>query len=213
MTAQEYIDRVLAHLPTTTPLRAQIAVELRGSIDERLAHGEPLVDVLGQLGDPLTLAESYLAAVPLHPAPLGLRVLAKTIDVLLVLAIVAIPTVATVLLVDTPFRFVAAPEAIILSLVGYVAYTILAEWTRGQTLGKRMAGLQVVRESGAPIALSQAIVRMLPFLLQIAWIDALAVLFTERRHRLFELLSKTRVVCTAQPAAARPDPTAGASET
>jgi uncharacterized RDD family membrane protein YckC len=196
MTAEAYIDRVLANLPTATPLRAQIAVELRGSIDERLAHGQPLDEVLRQFGDPLTLAESYLAAVPLYPAPLGLRVLAKAIDVLLVLAVVAIPSVATVLLVDEPFRFLAAAEAIILSLVGYVAYTIIAEWIRGQTLGKRMTGLQVVRESGAPITLAQAIVRMLPIFLQIAWIDVLAIFFTERRQRLFELLSKTRVVCS-----------------
>jgi uncharacterized RDD family membrane protein YckC len=196
MTAQTYIDRVLAHLPQATPLRTQIAVELRGSIDERVAHGEPLADVLGQLGDPLILAESYLAAVPLVPAPLGLRVWAKMIDVLAVVAVVAIPAAVAFVLLEQPFRFFAAAEAIILAIVGYAGYTILAEWTRGQTIGKRMAGLHVVRESGAPITLGQAVVRLLPLFLQIAWIDALAIPFTDRRQRLFELLSKTRVVCT-----------------
>lgn len=196
MTPQEYIERVLAHLPKATPMRAQIAVELRASIDERLAHGQPLPDVLDQLGDPLTLAESYLAAVPLYPAPLGLRVLAKTTDILLVIAVVALPAAAGVVLLDEPFRYFAAAEAIILSIFGYAAYTTLAEWKRGQTLGKRLVGLHVVRESGAPITLGQSVVRQLPLFLQIAWIDVLAVLFTERRQRLFELLSKTRVVLT-----------------
>ena len=64
----------------------------------------------------------------------------------------------------------------------------------GQTLGKRVAGLQVVRESGAPIGLGQAIVRLLPVALQIFWIDVLFALFTDKRQRAFEMLSKTRVV-------------------
>lgn len=107
-----------------------------------------------------------------------------------------------------------------MAILGYAVYTMLAEWKLGQTVGKRLAGLHVVRESGAPITLGQAVVRQLPLFLQIAWIDVLAVFFTDRRQRLFELLSKTRVVLTAprdrdgadltpQPARVRPDPTAG----
>jgi uncharacterized RDD family membrane protein YckC len=64
----------------------------------------------------------------------------------------------------------------------------------GHTLGKRIAGLQVVRESGAPISFGQAIVRLLPVMFQFYWIDVLFALFTERHQRAFELLSKTRVV-------------------
>ncbi len=77
---------------------------------------------------------------------------------------------------------------------GFVGYTILAEWRSGQTFGKRRYGLYVVQESGAPITLGQSVVRQLSLLFQIVWIDALFVLFTERRQRAFELLSKTRVV-------------------
>ena len=64
----------------------------------------------------------------------------------------------------------------------------------GQTIGKRIAGLQVVRESGAPIGFGQSIVRLLPVALQIFWIDVLFALFTDKRQRAFEMLSKTRVV-------------------
>ena len=52
----------------------------------------------------------------------------------------------------------------------------------------------MVQESGAPITLGQAFVRQLSLVFQIFWIDALFALFTERRQRAFELLSKTRVV-------------------
>ena len=51
-----------------------------------------------------------------------------------------------------------------------------------------------MRESGAPIGLGQAIVRLLPMTLQIFWIDVLFALFTDKRQRAFEMLSKTRVV-------------------
>ena len=65
MTAEQYIERVIDAMPRTTPLRTQIAMELRGHIAERVNNGQPLADVITQLGDPDKLAESYLAAEPL----------------------------------------------------------------------------------------------------------------------------------------------------
>lgn len=44
-------------------------------------------------------------------------------------------------------------------------YTVVAERRVGQTVGKRLLGLRVVRESGARISLGQAIVRQLPMFL------------------------------------------------
>ena len=65
ITADDFVNRVLAAMPTATPRRDQIAMELRGHISERLASGQSLQEVLDQLGDPVALAESYLSAVPL----------------------------------------------------------------------------------------------------------------------------------------------------
>ncbi len=84
--------------------------------------------------------------------------------------------------------------AIGVAAFGFVGYTIVAEWRSGQTFGKRQYGLYVVQENGAPITLGQSVVRQLSLLFQVVWIDAMFVLFTERRQRAFELLSKTRVV-------------------
>lgn len=193
-TPEAYLDQVLAHLPRTTPLRQQIALELRGHIEERLAAGQPLPDVLRQLGDPAVLAESYLAGLPLTAADHWSRVLAKGIDLLglfLVLAVLAALAWAspreglTVILIGV---------AVGVAAFGFVGYTIVAEWRSGQTFGKRRYGLYVVQENGAPITLGQAVVRQLSLLFQVVWIDAMFVLFTERRQRAFELLSKTRVV-------------------
>jgi uncharacterized RDD family membrane protein YckC len=78
-------------------------------------------------------------------------------------------------------------------------YTVVAEWQSGQTIGKRLFGTIVVREDGARISGGQAVVRQLPVLCQFYWIDVLFALFTERRQRAFELLSKTRVVVAPKP--------------
>jgi uncharacterized RDD family membrane protein YckC len=194
MTTDSYLEQVLAHLPPTTPTRAQIALELRGHIEERLAAGQPLPEVLRQLGDPAALAASYLSGVPLELPGFGSRLLAKIVDVLIPFGIAAVLAAVAWIRpreIVTPLLMLIA---IFVAAFGYVAYTILAEWRSGQTIGKRRYGLHVVQESGAPITLGQAIVRQLPAILQVLWIDALFALFTERRQRAFELLSKTRVV-------------------
>jgi hypothetical protein len=57
-TAEEYVSSVVDTFPRGTAMRAQISMELRAHIAERIEHGTPLDDVLRQLGDPATLAES-----------------------------------------------------------------------------------------------------------------------------------------------------------
>jgi uncharacterized RDD family membrane protein YckC len=194
---QQYLDRVIACLPPTTPLRSQIALELRGLIADRVERGERIEDILRQLGDPQTLAESYLKAVPLVSASFVSRAMARIIDVLMVMVIMlALVFVVAMMIPSSAFELipVMALVATALSLLACVIYAVVAEYARGQTVGKRLFHLRVVRESGAHISLGQAIVRQLPTLMQFFWIDILFALFTDRRQRAFELLSKTRVV-------------------
>jgi uncharacterized RDD family membrane protein YckC len=195
MTIDDYINRVMAALPQATPERSQIALELRGHITERLEGGRSPDDVLRQLGDPLALAESYLSAVPLVAAPFGARAIAKLIDGALVLVFVG--AVAGLLTQLVPPYWIP-PVAVMIVVIGgsfaFGIYTIVSEYAAGDTIGKRAMKLRVVRESGARISGGQAVVRQLPMLLQVYIIDAMFALFTERRQRAFELLSKTRVV-------------------
>ncbi|MBL8115842.1 MAG: RDD family protein [Acidobacteria bacterium] len=193
-TVDAYIGSVLAQLPRSTPLREQIALELQGLIGERVEKGQPLAEVLANLGDPAALAESYLLAVPLVSAPLERRVLAKLVDAALVLGAVAVPSVVTGFLLAPESRGGLVVAAMLAAGFGFLAYTIGFEYVRGQTPGKELLGIRVVRESGAAIGLGQAFVRQLPILLSIFFIDVFFAPFTERKQRAFELLSKTRVV-------------------
>lgn len=205
MTIDDYINRVMAAMPQATPERSQIALELRGHIAERMEGGTSADEVLRQLGDPQVLAEQYLSAVPLVTAPIGARLLAKLIDLALVVVFVAALAglLGRFVVVADGFLF---PFALLIILVGgsfgFAIYTIASEASTGETVGKRAMQLRVVRESGAHITWGQAILRQLPMFLQVAVFDALFALFTEKRQRAFEVLSKTRVV-KAAPVEAR----------
>jgi len=202
-TAEDYIGRVLDHMPRATPLRSQIALELRGHIAERVANGQSLDDVVCQLGDPSTLAESYLSAVPLVSAPFWRRAAAKILDVLSLLVVVLVVVVPMVWLLwyfEYEFLLVWVPILTLLFVnLLFLVYTVVAEWQWGQTLGKRLLGLRAVRESGARVSVGQAVMRHLPVFLQVFFIDAFFALFTDKHQRAFELLSKTRVVLVSPP--------------
>jgi len=199
MTAEQYIEQVIDAMPRATPLRAQIAMELRGHIAERVGNGQPLAEVIKQLGDPGMLAESYLAAEPLIAANPFRRLAAKTLDILVVLAAIVPVLLFTGLLARSEGVWVVL---LLILLIGttivFFFYTIAAETLFSQTIGKWLLSLRVVRESGARISLGQAIVRQLPAVLQVGWIDAMFALFTEKSQRAFEMLSKTRVVVASQ---------------
>ena len=202
MTGDLYVQSVIEHLPYGSPLREQIAMELRSNIAERVAHGEPLEGVLQQLGDPLTLAESYLASIPLTAASPSRRLAAKLADVVLVL-FVADAVAAALFLVLPPQLHPLVPVVCVLGgLCGFISYTVATEYRTGRTLGKKLMGIQVVRESGARISIGQSLLRQLPFVGQFFFIDALFVLFTERRQRAFEMLTKTRAVASVLAIAA-----------
>jgi uncharacterized RDD family membrane protein YckC len=190
---QSYIDRVITQLPHEAVLRQQVAMELRSHIAERVEHGHSVEEALRQLGDPQTLAESYLAAVPLIPVSFGRRAAAKLLDVLAFIAVCA----PIVLLLLWRFEFVVAVFVGGFLLAISAFYPLLAEYRYGKTLGKHWLGLRVVRESGARISFGQSVVRQLPLFLEVFWIDVLFALFTDKHQRAFELLSKTRVVHAA----------------
>lgn len=194
-TAEDYINTVLRMMPATMANREQIAAELRSHIAERVAHGHSVDDVLRQLGDPTKLANSYLSAEPLVSAPFGARAIAKIVDAVAVMIVIC--PLAWVFSRLAPNGF--GPIVMLVTVfaggaVVFGIYTMVAEYRRGQTIGKRMKGIRVVTETGSRITAGQAIVRQLAMFLQMYWIDVMFALFTDKSQRAFELLSKTRVV-------------------
>ncbi len=197
---QVYIDRVIAQLPFEPALRTQVEMELRSHIAERVEHGQTVEEALRQLGDPVVLAESYLAAIPLIAGSFWARAAARIIDFCGVLALVIPFLLAVIIIVrrgGEAVYFMIPIGLLVLILVLTilaVIYPVIAEYRYGKTVGKHLMGLRVVRESGARISFGQSVVRQLPMLTQVWWIDMLFALFTDKHQRAFEILSKTRVV-------------------
>ena len=193
-TMDDYVKQVVEQMPADNPQRSQIALELKGTIGERLARGQSMDEVLRQLGDPASFAESYLSAEPLEAAAFWPRVAAKVIDFVIVVSVLGFAVVYRRLGLPGNLR-VGVPELILIFLfIMSPLYTVLSEYWAGKTLGKWLMGLRVVRESGARIGLGQAFVRQLALVFQVFVFDCLFALFTEKRQRACELLSKTRVV-------------------
>ena len=202
MTIQSYLAQLADVMPRMMPEREQIVADVRAHIEEDIQRGEALDAVLTRFGDPATLAASYLSEVPLVSASFWRRAVAMAIDVAIP-GVIAVPlaVLAAISGQVSPDTMLLDPAIIGMLAVtaGFVAYILVGESRFGQTLGKHWLNLLVVRESGARISVGQAIVRLLPCVLHIWWIDVIFALFTERRQRAFELLSKTRVV-TIDPA-------------
>ena len=201
MTAEErYVHQVIDALPHDERLRRQIEMEVRSHIAERVEHGESVEASIRQLGDPVTLAESYLAAVPLVSASFMGRAGAKIVDLALYFAAAA-PVLVLALFFARSSESLLPGIALVLCLIivvpGFCLYTAFAEHRFSQTIGKYVFGLRVVRESGGRIGFGQALVRQLPVFFEVFWIDVLFALFTEKSQRAFEMVSKTRVVRAA----------------
>lgn len=207
MTLEErFVDEVLARIPPG-PRRAQIAMDVRGHLAERLERGQPIEEAIRQFGDPTMLAESYLAAVPLISASFLSRAVAKLIDMSAIAAAGgAVVWLGWVLLGRNgaslsalaeanpwllPWLFILCALALGVLIPGYF---VVAEFVSGQTLGKRVMGLRVVKESGARISFGQSLVRQIPLMAEIFALDVVFALFTDKSQRAFELISKTRVV-------------------
>jgi uncharacterized RDD family membrane protein YckC len=79
--------------------------------------------------------------------------------------------------------------------IGYYTYM---EGTRGQTIGKKMIKIKVVREDGKPIDMKQAftrnILRIVDGLFFIYLIGALLIWRSEKKQRLGDIVAKTVVV-------------------
>jgi uncharacterized membrane protein len=154
MTAEEYVDQVVRCLPPPLRLRTPIGMEVRSHIAERVEHGQSIDEAARQLGDPTALAASYVAVLPLTPASFWPRAAAKIIDVLVIVAAV-LPLLLIVPLVQRLGPFLVLFIIVFASAV-FFGYLVIAEYLVGQTLGKRLLGMCVVRESGTRIGLGQA---------------------------------------------------------
>jgi len=217
MTGDAYVAEVLRRLPRQLIDRQRVELDLRTHLLDRMEAGATEEDAVRHMGTPEETARELMSGVVLVPASLGRRIGAFAIDMLLG----AIPIIGAVLMFLTArFSWLtgAGPEmelrfgavwflfVMCMALLGLVSaalsvlYFPVLEGLVGQTVGKRLLGVVVVKEDGTSIGWVPAIVRRLPFLLEFFFIDAVFALFTRRRQRAFDKVAGTLVVeCSTPP--------------
>jgi uncharacterized RDD family membrane protein YckC len=199
MPVDRYINEVVRWIPDGKE-RARIEMDLV----TKLANETDVDVVISRYGEPRTLAETYLASVPLETAPFTRRILAAMIDFpsVIVSGFFAFyfawqvfgpsgESFLAAILTGNPLAIALCFATLILMTPIYYA---VAESTVSQTVGKFIMGIRVVRESGAKISVGQALVRQIPLFFSFYLFDAIFALFTSKRQRLFEMISGTRVV-------------------
>jgi uncharacterized RDD family membrane protein YckC len=136
-----------------------------------------------------------------HATPAGVRrrAAALVVDLVLVASLQAVGAGLAAGLATLAPRFYLVARAFSISwqLVVPAAYFVLGHGTGGQTVGKRLLGVRVVDERGAPIGYVHALGRCLATVLAALPLGiglALAGLRADRRG-LHDLLAGTRVVC------------------
>ena len=220
MTIDEYVAAVLRQLPGPLVDSTRVESDLRAHVADRVEAGATQADAVEHLGTPEEVAAELLATVHLDAASLWQRAGAFVIDV--AVGVVALFLAATFVFVPfmdiwdvadvvargmffTTFAVGVLLAVAVLALA--IVYFPVLEKLFGQTVGKRLLGIVVVRENGSTLRWRDAFIRRIPFFFEFFWLDALFALFTARRQRAFDLVAGTLVVRaqrTAPDTAPRP---------
>ncbi len=206
--ADQYVQKVMGLICAPEKERAQIQADLQSHLQEGMADGEDMKELVERMGDPREVAAEFMSAVPLVYAGFGRRLAAFLVDMVVILLFAGLAAVLTISLSNVvpehPSGLVenlAGGALILLVLISanaciamILVYFPLLEGRFGQTLGKRMFGLRVRSEDGLPASYWQAFLRRLSFYFEILPFEALFIPFHPKRQRWFDILAKTVVV-------------------
>ena len=194
-TAEGDINEVLRSMPAATPQRSQIALELRGHIAERMAAGQPIDEVVRQLGSPVALAESVPERRAARRASALETVRREARGLLRGVSRARAVRVARLGHVPRGRSDVEFPAAA-RHRGRFCSVRSARCWARpgsAETFGKWLFGLWAAAPARTHRARKTSRQSSSSRCRSFPWMRAF-VFFTEKQQRAFELLSKTRVV-------------------
>jgi uncharacterized RDD family membrane protein YckC len=161
--------------------------------------------------DRLTITTPEGVEIELLLANIGSRFLATLLDVAIQGGIGFVGAVIAIAALDGGVLTLVLSIGLFLLLFGY---DVLFEVTqRGQTPGKRVAGLRVLRATGAPVTFVTSAIRNVLRLIDILpvfyGVAMLFIFFTRRHQRLGDIAAGTIVVRDQRPAPTTPAPLTG----
>lgn len=125
------------------------------------------------------------------------RVLAYFVDVIIISILLAILTVAAVVLGVISFGLLMAPLGLLLALVPLAYHTFLLGGPNSATLGMRLMDIEIRTWDGYRPGYLQAALQTIAFYVSIgltAWWILLVVLFNDHRRTLHDFLCGTLVI-------------------
>ncbi len=207
-TVDAYITDILRNIQAPPKERERIESDLRAHLQEAVAAGEPVESILARMGDPAEVAQEFMAQVKLNYAGFWPRLAAFAIDMLILVPIIVILSLIAALVANTVPQHPAgigyvfgavvilATISIIFVIIGIVfLYFPLLEGRFGQTIGKRLLKLRVLKENGLPAGYRESFLRRISFYFNgMLVIDSLFIPFTEKHQRAFDIVARTIVV-------------------
>lgn len=203
----QYLQKVMQNIHAPSIERERIESDLRSHLQEALASGEPEDAVIRRMGDPAEVAKEFMAQMSLHYAGFWRRLAAFGIDLVVIivmagaLALVGVASVSKVPRNPVGLDWVVGALLVALAISAALAtigtillYFPIQEGRFGQTLGKRLLRLWVLKEDGLPIGYKEAFLRRLSYYFDILPVDALFIPFTAKRQRAFDVVAHTVVV-------------------
>jgi uncharacterized RDD family membrane protein YckC len=203
----KYINQVLHHVHAPERDRVRFAADLQAHVQEAVAVGESQRTVLARMGSPTEVAAEFMAQVSLTNAGFWRRAVAYAIDLAMVFVVASVFGVLAIFATNLVPRHPAGVDwvvggALILLIVAMASaalgvillYFPVLEGRFGQTVGKRLLGISVLKENGLPIGYGDAFLRRLSYYFEFLPLDALFVPFTTRQQRAFDIVARTIVV-------------------
>lgn len=131
------------------------------------------------------------------PASAGERILARSIDIILLIIYI----LATVTFLESVDRNISSTANTLLLLALYLpafCYSLLCEvFNQGQSVGKRILGIRVVKIDGSTPTISSYLLRWLLFLVDVpltSGLGLLVILLTKNKQRIGDLAAGTMVI-------------------
>jgi uncharacterized RDD family membrane protein YckC len=203
----KYIEDVLGNIQAPESEKGRIEADLRGYFQSAEEAGEALDETVARLGSPGEIAAAYMAQMTLEYAGFWPRLFAFAIDM------------AVILLVGGGLAFLGVglanqvpqhPEGygyllggmLILLVAGctlaalgmIVLYFPILEGRFGQTLGKKLLHLRVLKEDGLPADYKETFLRRISYYFELLPLDALFIPFNAKKQRAFDIVARTIVI-------------------
>ena len=203
----KYLAAVLRNIHASVGERQRIETDLRAHFEAAEGAGETVESVITRMGSPVEVAVEFMSQMELPYASFWRRLAAFAIDLGMVMITSSFFGILFVWLSNRvprhPLGWEYIVGAILITLcigcaitaVGIILlYFPILEGRFGQTLGKKLLGLRVLREDGLPINYKEAFLRRISYYFEVLPVDALFIPFTTKRQRAFDIVARTIVV-------------------